>query len=137
MVIKFTPEKNCWPKLLVMTKAYNGNCACYRSTLVNSYSQEGIKADYETTGFACLPYVRGTSDKIRKILRKKNITVRIGSSTQLKNIISTAKDRISNLKNEEVYKISCNCGQCYEGQIGRSAEVTIKKYQRDVQMRKL
>jgi hypothetical protein len=70
-----------------------------------------------------LPYIHGTTDKIAKILKKKNIRVAFSPPNSLRNIpnslinmLDTAKDPIEPKLHPGVYAIPCYCGNMYIGE---------------------
>ena len=72
-------------------------------------------------GFATLPYVRGTSEAVGRILNKANIRVAYKPVKKIKDAIVHPKDP---LKKEDragvVYRVSCDeCDASYIGQTGR------------------
>jgi hypothetical protein len=50
--------------------------------------------------FACLPYVQGVTDRIRKILEKRNIGTRFTTEKKISQILPTPKDKFSILLTE-------------------------------------
>jgi hypothetical protein len=70
--------------------------------------------------FACLPYVQGVTDRIRKILEKRNIGTRFTTERKISQILPTPKDKLPLFQSEGIYKVECLCGKCYIGQTGRS-----------------
>jgi hypothetical protein len=67
-----------------------------------------------------LPYIKGTTDKIAKILKKGNIKVSFSFPNTIKNLLDHAKDTIDPRKQKGVYSIPCSCGKQYIGETGRS-----------------
>jgi len=57
-----------------------------------------------------LPYIRGTTDKIAKILKKGNIKVSFLPPIKIKNLLDHAKDTIDT-KKRGVYSIPFSCGK--------------------------
>ena len=64
---------------------------------------------------AFLPFIQGTTDKIAKILIKKNIKTVFKPLKTLKQSFTSVKDKINPLQQSGVYKIPCSCGTSYIG----------------------
>jgi hypothetical protein len=69
---------------------------------------------------AYLPYIQGVTDKIAKILRKKEIKTSFKPHETIKQNMRSVKDKPDPHKGKGIYKIECSCGECYIGEIGRS-----------------
>jgi len=67
-----------------------------------------------------LPYIYGVTDKIAKILRKKNIIPHFSAPGTIKQSLKSVKDDIDRHQLKGVYKIDCSCGRSYIGKTGRS-----------------
>ena len=80
------------------------------------------------------PYIRGTSERTARILKKFNITLGFKSTKTVKNIVCKLKDRKNNLeKAGVVYKIECkDCESNYVGETGRCLQDRINKHKKDV-----
>ena len=75
-----------------------------------------------------LPYIRGTIDKIAKILRRRNIKFSFSPSNSLRNMLDSTKDPIDMKLQKGVYTIPCSCGKKYIGEIGRSIRIRLKEH---------
>ena len=75
--------------------------------------------------YISLPYVRGTSETISRILQPHNIRVAHRPISTLRQILTKVKDRDSpNDRLGAIYKISCNdCEATYVGETGRSFNI--------------
>jgi hypothetical protein len=82
--------------------------------------------------FACLPYVQGVTDRIRKILEKRNIGTRFTTEKKISQILPTPKDKLPLFHSEGIYKVECLCGKCYIGQTGRSIQCRLKEHSRAI-----
>jgi hypothetical protein len=70
-------------------------------------------------GTAFLPYVKGTTDRIRKILSKENINTIFDTDKKIGTLFKTGKDKV-HLEEKGVYEIPCqDCNKSYIGQTGR------------------
>lgn len=86
----------------------------------------------ERAGTALLPYVKGTTDQIAKLLRAANIRTIFTTDTKLGQMVNTGKDRI-HLEAKGVYEIPCgDCSQTYVGQTGRYMSTRLKEHRRAV-----
>ena len=62
--------------------------------------------DEGTTKFL-LPYIQGTTNKIAKVLRKKQISTIFCPPTSLRNILDKAKDPVDSKLRKGIYSIPC------------------------------
>ncbi|KAJ8942278.1 hypothetical protein NQ318_005595 [Aromia moschata] len=83
---------------------------------------------------ACLPYVAGVTDKLKKTLSKKNIGVRFRTVKKIQQVLSSNKDPVHRLLTKGVYELKCTCGKSYIGQTGRSIQCRIKEHQRHIRL---
>lgn len=66
-----------------------------------------------------LPYVKGTTDRISKILRRHNIETTFKADRKISTVLRNPKTKIP-LENQGVYEIPClNCERTYIGQTNR------------------
>ena len=79
-----------------------------------------------------LPYIKGTTDVIARILRKKNIGVTFAPPNSIGRMLDTSKDPVEPLKRKGVYSVPCSCEIPYIGEIGRSVEVRLKEHCADI-----
>ena len=87
--------------------------------------------------FVKIPYVRGVSEQISKLLRPKGIQV-AHSAARLKSRLVKAKDGFDPKKKKgTVYRISCSCGSVYIGESGRPRDVRLKEHVADIKYARL
>jgi hypothetical protein len=79
-----------------------------------------------------LPYIKGTTDKITRILKKGNIRVIFTPPNTLKDMLDCAKDIIDPKHHKGVYTIPCSCGKDYIGETGRSLHIRLKEHCTDI-----
>ena len=65
-----------------------------------------------------LPYIKGTIDKLTKILKKKNITVTFSPQNSIKKMMDHVKDPIKYGDCKGVYYVPCSSKRTYIGEIG-------------------
>jgi len=58
-----------------------------------------------------LPYIKGSTHKITRILRKGNIMAIFTTPNTLKDMLDYAKDVIDPKLQKVVYTIPCSCGK--------------------------
>ncbi|XP_077778802.1 uncharacterized protein LOC144326219 [Podarcis muralis] len=86
----------------------------------------------ENNGIALLPYIKGTTDKISKILHKHNIKTAFCANQKIANILRNPKDKIQ-LENQGVYEIPCKvCPATYIGQTNRRINARIAEHKNAV-----
>ena len=81
-----------------------------------------------------LPYIKGTSERLRRSLQKQNIRCTFYSQNTLKKTLSRPKDKIEALeKANVVYKIPCkDCTKSYIGQSKRETGTRLKEHRSNV-----
>lgn len=111
--------------------------------IANGYSQNTInkairnqhtrtKNEEDFVATAYLPYIRGTTDKISKILRKQKINTTFTTNRKIGDILGKPKDRVP-LENQGVYEIPCKgCERTYIGQTNRRIAVRAAEHKNDV-----
>ncbi|XP_018355601.1 PREDICTED: uncharacterized protein LOC108756357 [Trachymyrmex septentrionalis] len=82
-----------------------------------------------------LSYVKGTTDRIGRILNKHNIRTIFKPPKKIGQILRNPKDQRPPLSSAGVYKILCFCGQVYVGETGRMVNLRIKEHQCDVRLK--
>ena len=81
-----------------------------------------------------LPYVEGTSEKLRRILRSHKIRLTFYTEKTLRKLLCKPKDRVATEdKNNIVYEIDCsNCQAVYFGESKRSLKSRSDEHKRSV-----
>jgi len=83
-----------------------------------------------------LPYVKGTTNRIGRILNKHNIRTIFKPPKKIGQILRNPEDQRSLLSSAGVYKIPCSCGQVYIRETERMIKLWIKEHQCDVKLMK-
>ena len=79
-----------------------------------------------------LPYIKGTTDVIARILRKKNIRVTFAPPNSVGRMLNSSKDLVEPLKQKGVYNVRCSCEIPYIGETRRSVQVRLKEHCADI-----
>ena len=79
-----------------------------------------------------IPYIKGTSETISRILQPYNIRVTHKPTTTLRHLLTNVKDRDEpNNRQEAVYKIKCSyCQASYIGETGRNLNTRLTEHKR-------
>jgi len=85
--------------------------------------------------FSVLPYVKGTTDRIGRILNKYNIRTIFKPPKKIGQFLRNPKDQRPPLSSAGVYRIPCSCGKVYIGETGRMVNIRKKEHQRDVRLK--
>ena len=91
--------------------------------ITNNYSLSQSQQQIQATNMSIsLPYVEGTSKKLRRMLRSHKIRFTFYTENTLRELICKAKDRVATEnKNNTIYKTDCsNCEAVYLGESKRS-----------------
>ncbi|KAK3705563.1 hypothetical protein QZH41_000252 [Actinostola sp. cb2023] len=99
----------------------------YPRQFIHRFSQDRKIAEKksdteERKGFALIPYVQGTTERIKRVLESHRIEVCVKPLTTLRQILSKPKDPLPKEKKTGVI-YSIPCGECetfYIGETGRS-----------------
>ena len=77
-----------------------------------------------------LPYVAGTTERIRRIMNKYGVTAPARPHSTIRQCLVHPKDKLpDSQKCGVVYKVDClSCDQCYIGETGRKLEVRIEEH---------
>ena len=83
-----------------------------------------------------IPYIKGTSETISRILQPYNIRVAHKPTTTLRHLLTNVKDRDEpNNRQGTVYKIKCSdCQASYLGETGRNLNTRLTEHKRAVTM---
>jgi len=84
--------------------------------------------------FSILPYIKGITNRIGRILNKYNIQTVFKPPKKIGEIMRNPKDQKLPLNSTEVYKIPCSCGKVYIGEKRRMINTRMKE-QRDVRLK--
>ena len=79
-----------------------------------------------------LPYIKGTTDRLAKTLRRHKIQVLFTPPNTIRNYVDSLKDPIDPRAYKGVYSIPCSCGLSYIGETGRSMETRFKEHSADL-----
>jgi len=83
---------------------------------------------------AFLPYIQGTTDKIAKHLKKKNIDSVFSPPNNIRKLLRSVKDPVDPSLKKGVYLIPCECGKAYIGETGRSIRTRVKEHCADIRL---
>ncbi|XP_023310001.1 uncharacterized protein LOC108904855 [Anoplophora glabripennis] len=83
------------------------------------------KQEYLATTY--LPYVKGCTDKIGRLLKKRNINTVFNT---VRKVVAAFPKTCNNdqLQGPGVYNIPCSCGKVYIGQTGRHINTRLKEH---------
>jgi hypothetical protein len=75
-----------------------------------------------------IPYVKGTTEAIARLLNKNNIGVAYKPTRKIGNWAKSVKDKTNPLEGPGVYRVTCECGEVYVGQTRRSINTRMKEH---------
>ena len=84
----------------------------------------------ENQKMVCIPYIKGLSEKIRRIGQHYNIRTVFSSSNSLRSQLTKTKPEGQKDKKNCIYEIPCECGKSYIGETMRPLEVRVKEHQK-------
>ena len=89
-----------------------------------------------TSNFVVLPYVRGVSERISRVLRNNVVKVGYKPLNVMRTCFPRPKDKPSTLRSRGVvYKVACvDCNFVYYGQTDRAFETRLKEHRRAVRV---
>ena len=97
----------------------------YPSSFVRKLAKTRVTANKEPAqefkSTTILPYIKGVSEVLRRCRQNQGIQTVFKSDTTLRSRSVQPKDALEPSKQDgDVYKIPCECGKVYIGEIGRS-----------------
>ena len=95
---------------------------------------KSMVTDNPSTTKAYLPYIQGVTDKIAKVLAKKDIRATFKPLVTIRQKMKSVKDDPEHLQQKGVYKINCSCGDCYIGETGRTFKIRFKEHGADIRL---
>ena len=120
-------------KLDHLNEVFNRNG--YHKDLIKKAIQEAKSIHHKhevPTPKLTLPYIKGTTDKIAKILKRRSIHVAFAPSNTIIGFVGLAKDPLDPGQQKGVYSIPCSCSVNYIRETGRSMQVCIKEHSADI-----
>ncbi len=122
---------------IVSTLKENG----YPTKLIKSTKRQKMRVDSELDssfrGSVCLPYIEGTTERLRRILFKYGIKVFVKPYRIIAQSLNSAKDRVEDDKTGIVYSIPCaTCDTVYIGETGRALSTRKKEHMASVRLEK-
>ena len=104
----------------------------HKNTAPNETTDNETTDDTTPLTLATLPYIRGTSETIARILRPYNIRVAHKPITTLRDLLTNVKDKDEPINRQgTVYRISCtDCKATYIGETGRNLNTRLTEHKR-------
>jgi predicted GIY-YIG superfamily endonuclease len=81
---------------------------------------------------AYLPYIQGVTDNISKVLKIKEITTSLKPLITIRQRMRSVKDPMDHRHGKGIYKVSCSCGKCYNGETRQLFQVRIKEHEANI-----
>ena len=129
--LTWQPTRQDWlPRQHFFSKNNYNTDFVRRNTHSNTDSNTQTNSGPVTT--ATIPYIRGTSETIARILQPYNIRVAHKPITTLRRLLTNVKDK-DKLEDRQgaVYKIKCcNCQASYIGETGRNLSTRLTEHKR-------
>ena len=95
-------------------------------------AQKITEGQAQTDTFLTIPYVKGISEKIRRIASSFGIKTAFKSSNTLKSMLTKTKPKQGDDK-ECIYQVLCECGESYIGETKRPLAVRLKEHRLSTQ----
>ena len=91
-----------------------------------------VLSNVSTVTTATIPYIRGTSETIARVLQPYNIRVALKPITTLRRLLTNVKDKDKPEDTQgAVYKIKyCDCQASYIGETGRNLSTRLTEHKR-------
>ena len=89
-------------------------------------------------GFVTIPYIQGTTERLRRVLKEYNFKVAVKPNSKLADALLKSKDRVEPLSQTGVV-YSIPCGECdvqYIGETGRALKTRMTEHERSVRLNK-
>lgn len=127
-------QENQASEIELVSTALQRNGFGKRSILkaLKNKKSERIKEEDPASTKTTLPFIKGTTDKIGRILRRRNIQVVYKPHEQMTKYLRKEKDKIP-LEAQGVYQIPCStCEKVYVGQTNRRISVRLEEHKNAV-----
>ena len=126
-------ETSLEKELLHLTSALEANGYTKREIgqVMKSSLQPKPKDKEQLKHIAVIPYIKGTSDQLARLLRKHNIFSILKPINKIEGCLTSVKDKTPAENLAGVYKIPCSCSKVYIGQTGRRIITRVKEHIRD------
>ena len=112
----------------------SAQCSTYSRNYFQRLTVESRYANLEQTPLTTvtIPYIKGTSETISRILQPYNIRVAHKPTTTLRQLLTNVKDKDEpNNRQGAVYKIKCSdCQASYIGETGRNLNTRLTEHKR-------
>ncbi|XP_058045388.1 P2Y purinoceptor 1 isoform X3 [Ahaetulla prasina] len=126
---RLADEQHLKTKLYTLTNVLTSNGF---KKLIQKEPPTKIQDREQENGTALLPYIKGITDRISKILHKHNIKTAFCTNQKISTILRNLKDK-TELENQGVYEIPCTaCPTTYIGQTNRRISARIEKHKNSV-----
>src|SRR5579872_481203 len=89
--------------------------------------------EQDTFSLLKIPYMKGTSEKIRRIANQYKIKTVFKSDKTLRRVITKTRPESSSQGKECVYQIPCECGESYIGETKRPLNVRLSEHKKYTQ----
>ena len=128
-------QNNGYPKGLIKKFQQKTQRKFNRSVSTN---QENQVTESEEKSYISIPYIPGTSERLKRIFRRYNLEVAHQPTRKLRSELCHLKDKKTpQEKSGVVYKIDCeNCDEKYVGETGRQVRDRMLEHERDVRNKK-
>jgi hypothetical protein len=127
--VKQALEANGFPRNVIQ-RAIKGNSNEREPT-----ENESQKSD-DSFNFVKLPYVKGITDRISRMLRGSNIRTVFTAENKISSLLQGVKDKIP-LESHGVYEVPCgSCDLTYVGRTNRKVSARIAEHMVDVKNKK-
>ena len=117
-------------KEVMVANGYPKACVEKWSKTERRNLNQSVPEEKKENVVACLPYVQGLSEEIRRVVARVGIEVAFKPASWRSNIMEGVKDKEDDGKKAGVvYEIKCGtCDKCYIGETGRSVETRVKEH---------
>jgi hypothetical protein len=105
------------------------------STVIRSKDRRHQKEEDKPLGMIYIPYVKGISEKLRRIGKQYNIMTVFRIKHTLRSLLVKTRPKIDPQKIANcVYSIPCECGRSYIGETGRPLAVRICEHRHNLKL---
>jgi predicted GIY-YIG superfamily endonuclease len=119
---------------IVQEFSRNGYSKRYVNNTLAKIKRDNVNNKDEMKGSLIIPYIKGTSERIKRIAAKYGLRTAFHSRTTLRNILCKTNPN-NNIKLESknvIYSLPCECGKRYLGETGRPLGVRLAEHKKNV-----
>jgi predicted GIY-YIG superfamily endonuclease len=101
--------------------------------VINSKGSSRLNKEEKPLGCVYIPYVKGFSEKFKRIVNRFNVRTFFRTKHTLRNSLMKTRSKTDPQQTAEcVYGIPCECGRSYIGETGRPLAMRLREHRHNL-----